>query len=234
MGPVSGAVTGALAMLAQALGRINAGLLGAGLALGTLCVAVMVGSILIQVVFRYILGNALAWSEELARFLMLWMTGLMAPWAWRRGGFVGLDMLVMLLPRRVAAVLWLALLALVMALLLAAYRIGTNELCGFVARSPLDALWVPDTGLRFDLRAVCGIGGLADLPAALGAFSLAPPDPSGWFKVPRWWMMLSFHAGVCLMILVTAELMLRAAVTILGGGGRLAPIAPATAAAGAE
>lgn len=229
-----GAMTGALAMLAQALGHINAGLLRAGLALGTLCVAVMVASILTQVVFRYILGNALAWSEELARFLMLWMTGLMAPWAWRRGGFVGIDMLVLMLPRRVAAVLWLVLLALVMALLLAAYRIGTSELCGFVARSGLDALWVPDLGVRFDLRAVCGIGGIADLPRLFGAFGLAAPDAAGWFKVPRWWMMLSFHVGVCLMILVTAELMLRSVVTILGGGARLAPIGPASAAARAE
>lgn len=229
-----GAVTGALAALAHGLGRINAALLGAGLVAGALCVAAMVAAILVQVVFRYLLGNALAWSEELARFLMLWMTGLMAPWAWRRGGFVGIEMLVALLPRRAAAAAWLALLALVMALLLGAYRIGTGELCGFVARSGLDALWVPDTGVRFDLRIVCGIGSLADLPAFIGAWSLAPPDPAGWFKMPRWWMMLSFHVGTCLLILVTAELMLRSLVTVLGGGARLRPIGPGTAAAGAE
>jgi TRAP-type C4-dicarboxylate transport system permease small subunit len=229
-----GAVTGVLTALAHALGRINAGVLGGALAIGTVCVAVMVASILIQVFFRYVLGSALAWSEELARFLMLWMTGLMAPWAWRRGGFVGIDMLVILLPRRIAAVLSLVLLALVLVLLAQAYRIGTAELCGFVARSGLDALWVPDTGVRFDLRAVCGIGGLADLPAFLGAWSLAAPDPVGWFKVPRWWMMLSFHVGVCLMLVVTAELILRALVGLLGGADRLAPIAPAEAAAGAD
>ncbi len=229
-----GAVTGVLAAAAAVIGRINAALLTVGIAVGTLCVAVMVASILVQVVFRYALGNALAWSEELARFCMLWMTGLMAPHAYRRGGFVGIDMLTALLSRRAAAVLTLALSAMVLAILLYAYRIGTSELCGFVARSGLDALYVPDTGVRFDLRAACGIAGLADLPDLVTAWSLAAPDASGWFKVPRWWMMLSFHAGVCLMILVTVELGLRAAVEALGAADRLHPIAPPRAAAGAD
>jgi TRAP-type C4-dicarboxylate transport system permease small subunit len=228
-----GAVTGVLAAVAAGLGRINAGLLRGGMAVGILCVAAMVAAILVQVVFRYVLGNALAWSEELARFLMLWMTGLMAPTAWRRGGFVAIEMLVLMLPRRLAALLALVLLALAMGILAYAYRIGTSELCGFVARSGVDALWVPDLGVRFDLRTVCGIAGLADLPAFLGAWSLGAPDPAGWFKVPRWWMMLSFHVGVCLMILVTAELMLRSLVEILGGADRLQPIA-APAGAGAD
>ncbi|MFN6978976.1 MAG: TRAP transporter small permease [Gemmobacter sp.] len=219
--------------LVAAIGRVNAGILRLCLGAGALCVAVMVAAILVQVFFRYVLGNALAWSEELARFLMLWMTGLMAPYAYRRGGFVAIEMLVLMLPRRLAAVLSLGLLALCLALLLFAYRIGTSELCGFVARSGVDALWVPDLGVRFDLRAVCGIAGLGDLPAFIGAWSLAPPDPAGWFKVPRWWMMLSFHAGVCLMVVVTVELMLRAVVETLGGADRLDPIAPPQA-AGAE
>ena len=33
------------------------------------------------------------WTEEGARFGMLWMTGLMAPLAYRMGGFVSIDML---------------------------------------------------------------------------------------------------------------------------------------------
>lgn len=95
----------------------------------------MVAAILTQVFFRYVLGNALAWPEEVARFLMLWMTGLMAPTAYRRGGFVGIDILVRLLPVAAAAVLSIMLLGVALMLLIAAYGIGTSELCGFVARS---------------------------------------------------------------------------------------------------
>jgi hypothetical protein len=46
-------------------------------------------------------------------------------------------------------------------------------------------------------------------------------------------MMLSFHTGVCLMILVTAELMLRSLVELLGGAHCLSPIA-AQPSAGAD
>jgi flavin reductase (DIM6/NTAB) family NADH-FMN oxidoreductase RutF len=77
---------------------------GAGPWLGALCMGLMVVIILTQVFFRYVLGNALAWPEEASRFLMLWMTGLMAAPRYRRGGFVAIDMLVRLLPRMVATV----------------------------------------------------------------------------------------------------------------------------------
>ena len=59
----------------------------------------MVIVILVQVFFRYVLNNALPWPDELARFLMLWMTGFIAPSAYRWGGFVSIEMLPQLLPK---------------------------------------------------------------------------------------------------------------------------------------
>lgn len=47
------------------------------LALST--VAAMTIIILVQVFFRYVLNNSLPWSEELARYLMVWMTFLTLP-----------------------------------------------------------------------------------------------------------------------------------------------------------
>ena len=44
--------------------------------------------------FRYVLNNALPWPDEVARFLMLWMTALIAPSAYRWGGFVSIDMII--------------------------------------------------------------------------------------------------------------------------------------------
>lgn len=92
---------------------------------------------------------------------------------------------------------------------------------------------MPDTGVRFDVRAVCGAGGLSSIPAFFGAWSMGTPDPSGWFKVPRWWMMLSFHVCVVLMILVTVELILRALLRLFGAAQAL-PIISDEAQAGAE
>ena len=65
-----------------------------GRAVGIVAIGLMVLAILIQVFFRYVLNNALPWPDEAARFMMLWLTGLMAPTAYRRGGFVAIDMAV--------------------------------------------------------------------------------------------------------------------------------------------
>lgn len=45
----------------------------------TACVGVMTLVIIVQVFFRYALNDALAWSEELARYMMVWMTFLALP-----------------------------------------------------------------------------------------------------------------------------------------------------------
>lgn len=52
---------------------------------------VMTAVILLQVVCRYFFGNALAWPEELARFMMVWMTFLVAPYAYRNKLNVGVE-----------------------------------------------------------------------------------------------------------------------------------------------
>ncbi len=74
----------------------------------------------LQVIFRYALGNSLYWSEELLRYLMLWVVACGAGISYTRGQFLGMRMLVEKLPqplRRtadvVSAVLMLVFLAVV-------------------------------------------------------------------------------------------------------------------------
>ena len=55
--------------------------------LSVVAMGLMVVIILTQVFFRYALNNALPWPDEAARFLMLWLAGLMGPIAMRRGPF---------------------------------------------------------------------------------------------------------------------------------------------------
>lgn len=55
----------------------------------------------IQVLFRYVFGNPLSWSEELARYLFVWLTFLGAAVGLRKKIHIGVDFLTMLLTPRV-------------------------------------------------------------------------------------------------------------------------------------
>ena len=109
--------------------------------ISVVAIGLMVLSILLQVFFRYVLGSPLAWSEEAARFCMLWMTGFMAPLAYRQGGFVAIDMLVRLLPVRVAQVLSFILLIIPLFVLIVALPIGWGEVTGFSAKFATASLY---------------------------------------------------------------------------------------------
>lgn len=106
-------------------------------------IAVMVAVILVQVFFRYVLNSALPWPDEAARFCMLWMTGLVAPAAYRRGGFVAIDMLETALPRIAALLLSLVLLLLSGAALWIGTRIGYAEVTGFGGNFATASLYLP-------------------------------------------------------------------------------------------
>ena len=81
------------------LEKINTFFLRIGRQFAWIAIFLMVIVILVQVFFRYVLNNALPWPDEVARFLMLWMTGLIAPSAYRWGGFVSIDLLERFLPK---------------------------------------------------------------------------------------------------------------------------------------
>ena len=63
------------------------------LALALLMTA-MVGSVVWQVLSRYLFVVPAAWTEELARFLLIWIGMLGAAYAYRQGSHLGIDLLV--------------------------------------------------------------------------------------------------------------------------------------------
>jgi len=135
----------------------NTYILRAGRQVAWVALALMVAVILAQVFFRYVLNNALAWPDEAARFLMLWMTALMAPSAMRWGGFVSIDMVPRALRRVPGLILKLALLVLSLMVLLLAIGHGYNHAFGFGGnfnssslRLPLD--WIGFEAIRVKLR----------------------------------------------------------------------------------
>lgn len=163
----------------------NSTILRIGRQLAWMAIFLMVVIILIQVFFRYILNNALPWPDELARFLMLWMTGFIAPSAYRWGGFVSIEMLPKLLPKLIENILLLILLSLSLFILIIGFQLGLQHIkIGWIFES--SSIKIP-----FHL-----IGGEQK------ALKLA-------------WMYMSLPVGIFLLILVNIELILRKLFLIL-------------------
>jgi len=60
--------------------------------------AAMFLAVIAQVVFRYVIQQPLPWSEELARYLMIWVACLAGAEAYRMKNHVGIDFIANLLP----------------------------------------------------------------------------------------------------------------------------------------
>ncbi len=155
--------------------------------ISVISLALMVFVILLQVFCRYVLNNALPWPDEAARFCMLWMTGLMAPTAFRRGGFVAIDFITQFLPNIINFILTMLLLLTSLIVLITAVKIGYAEVTGFGGRFTTASLYIP-TSLDFQ----------------------------NWFRIPRSWMMMSLLIGCALLILVNIELIGRNVLLRLG------------------
>ena len=161
------------------LEKINTLFLRIGRQFAWIAILLMVIVILIQVFFRYVLNNALPWPDEVARFLMLWMTGLIAPSAYRWGGFVSIDLLERFLPKLLSTLLTLFLLILSLFVLVIGLDLGLKHInAGWIFNS--SSIKIP-----FNL-----IGGKAE-PIKLA------------------WMYMSLPVGIVFLISVNIELILR-------------------------
>lgn len=109
-------LNGATETTLRLLGRLNAVLGRAGLAIAATFLAIMTVLVLAQVVFRYGFNASLGWSEELGKTMMVWMAFLVTPAAYRRGLNVAIEIFAEAFPYRVrlianllinAAVAWI-------------------------------------------------------------------------------------------------------------------------------
>ena len=82
------------------IGKLSHGLDRAMIGTVFLLVAAMVIVTTLQVVFR-VFFNALTWSEELSRYLLVWGTFFGATMAYKRGNHIAVTFVVDLLPGRV-------------------------------------------------------------------------------------------------------------------------------------
>jgi TRAP-type C4-dicarboxylate transport system permease small subunit len=184
----------ALLLPLRALIAVNSAVLRVGRTIAWILIGLMTCVILYQVFMRYALNAAPNWTEELARFMMLWMTGLIAPSAYRWGGFVAIDMISRALPRVLAKALTVILFLLGTLVLMKAVQLGVNHVKGGCLFNS-STLRVP-----FDLK----IWPCTDLA-----------EWNGWgnTRLKLSYMYTSLFVGVILLLSVNIELILR---TIVG------------------
>lgn len=105
----------------------------------------MTGSVLAGVFFRYVLNDSLSWSEELARYCLIWMSWFGASLALRRGGHIAVEFALDALPAsaRKLAVLAGELLTLFFLLVVLWYGIKAT---GNVSRQSTIALGISMAG----------------------------------------------------------------------------------------
>ncbi len=163
----------------RGLFTLNTIILRLGRKLAWISIGLMVIIILIQVFFRYGLNSALPWPDEAARFFMLWMTGLIAPSAYRWGGFVSIEMLFNILPSKIIKVLTLILLMI--------------------------SLMVLIVGLDFGIKHVDS-GWLFESSSMKWPLFLIGIESS---KIKLAWMYMSIPVGLLMMTLVNIELILK-------------------------
>ena len=140
--------------------------------------------LILEVFFRYVLNNALPWPDEVARFFMLWMTGLIAPSAYRWGGFVSIDMFQRFLPKILSNILIFLILLVSLTVLLIGFEMGLKH---------INAGWIfSSSSIKIPLNLFGG---------EQKAIKLA-------------WMYMSLPLGILLLISVNLELILKKIILI--------------------
>ena len=157
----------------------NTIILRLGRQLAWIAIGLMVVIILIQVYFRYVLNSALPWPDEAARFLMLWMTGFIAPSAYRWGGFVSIEMLFRMLPSRMVKIVTLMLLMISLLVLVVGLQFGLKH---------VESGWLfSSSSLKWPLHLI----GMEAIRVKLA------------------WMYMSLPVGLAMMTLVNVELIIK-------------------------
>ncbi|MFA5527608.1 MAG: TRAP transporter small permease [Peptostreptococcales bacterium] len=100
-------------------------------------IAVMVIVVFLQVIFRFIIERSLAWSEEMARYLLIWVTFLGASIGMKRKSHIGVEVVVNLFSERIQVFIRI-ITNMIMMVFLVAVIIWSQRLLAIVSqqRSP--------------------------------------------------------------------------------------------------
>ena len=122
----------------------------------------MVVVVFLQVIFRFVLHASLPWSEELSRYILVWLSFLGAAIGVRKGAHIGVEVVVSLFPKtlKVAATLFVHAVSMVFFSLLIFYG---WRILGVVGRQLSPAM---EWSMAIPYSAIC-VGGVLMLAYAL-------------------------------------------------------------------
>lgn len=108
---------------------------------------VLVIAVFLQVLFRFILNQPLAWTEELARYCLIWITFLGAAFAMSTKAHIGMEVFVNLFAIPIRKVLYviatIATLAFFLLMVIEGYDLATRSMSQLspVLRIPMGAIY---------------------------------------------------------------------------------------------
>jgi TRAP-type C4-dicarboxylate transport system permease small subunit len=122
----------------------------------------MTGIVILGVIFRYVLGSPLGWSEEAARYLMIWAASLAVSTGIMKGEHVGINLMVNAFPPKIqrwtAILVHLAILAFLWVLTQRGYLMALNGRNQFSPLLGVTMVWslaaIPITGLLCMLQTI--------------------------------------------------------------------------------
>ncbi|MEP7303119.1 MAG: TRAP transporter small permease [Caldimonas sp.] len=148
--------------------------IGTFVAAATLTVALLVMAA--QVVFRYVLSDSLMWSEEVARYALIWSSMIGAAVAYRHGAHVAVTDVVVRLPRLLQALSVRAVHLLILGFAsLLSWQSWTLTLRSFARHEVTAALQVDIAWVQLSLA----LGAALIAVVALEAVWRGPPPSSG-------------------------------------------------------
>ena len=119
------AVTRFLEVLEGAVVRFNDWVLAGFKWLAIILLIAMLAIVDVAVFMRYVMNDALAWSEEIAKFVMVWLTFVVAPIGLRMGAHVGIGVLIGNLRGRARQVLLIAIFMAIISLMVVFVKEGS-------------------------------------------------------------------------------------------------------------
>ena len=96
---------------------------------------------LIQVIMRYVFKNPLSWSEQLARYMFIWMLMLYMPVIMRHGNNLGFDLIISRFSKKAQNIFWIICEAMIAAFA-ALYCVYSVQLCIKFSRKTLVGLGI--------------------------------------------------------------------------------------------
>lgn len=185
----NGGAAGVIAAAARFLGYINAPLIRVGGYTTIILLAVIVAVVGAGVWWRYVLNNSISWTEEVAKYLMVWMAFMGAPVALSQRGHVGIELFPESLPVRlrqlVYACIYLIVILVMIALTYYGFKLALNARIQTAAvvdislfyvylALPVGSAAMGLIGLQFFLQALAGTLGSTERYEAISDITDVP------------------------------------------------------------